>query len=136
MEWYCRAECMFYADVILRIQQDIYHFFYLLIYPEFVLHRMYLIPHCFVWNYIWLRKIRWAHKIGYLLSISMHDLFTHTHTLLNFQLSKAKLYTKCTLKSVERFFTPRKANFKWESQIQNQELQIAKSLPTQSNATS
>lgn len=35
----------------------------------------------------------------------MHDFLTYTHTLLNFQLSKAKLYTKYTLKTVGSDFS-------------------------------
>lgn len=71
--------------------------------------------------------------IAYFLSACI--IFLHTHTQISSYPKQnfTQVYSK---NSRGRVFTLKKANFKWASQIQNKEFQIAKSSLTQSNVTS
>lgn len=74
--------------------------------------QLHSILHCFIKNCI---LLQWMHKISYFQSVCV----TFLHTLLKFQLHKAKLCSQYTLKRVGTDFSLL-GNFKWESQIHNQ----------------
>lgn len=80
------------------------NFFCLFIYPELMPNvistypQLHSILHSFIKNCILLQQV---HKISYFQSVCM----TFLHTLLKFQLPKAKLYSQYTLKTVGTDFS-------------------------------
>lgn len=78
----------------------------------FTYPQLHSILHCFIKNCILLQQM---HKIHYCQSVWV----TFLHTLLKFQLSKAKLYSQYTPKTLGTDFSLLGKPISWESQIHN-----------------